>query len=416
MRSPSAHQWYRPGSRRGLVTAGAAAATVIVLAGCAGSSGNGGGSGSGDNASGGSGTYEIGATLGLTGPIAGVATPYSDGISAYFNYVNAHGGINGHKVKYTALDDATNVTTGVANVRQLVTTDHVSAVYYILSNVQDATRAYLAQNKVATVTQAVDATVVHPAQQYVFAGGIVEPDEATPMVSFGKTKVSGVASPKAAVITTTSVALQQLDQNLQSQAKSAGMSIVGNQVVPLAATDMSSEASQFASQKPDIVFSGLIASQEPSFVSAMRQAGFKGPIIQYDGGASFPLMKQLADPNMYFLFPTTFGHNTGPQVTVMEQAAKAAGDPADGYFFSYGYVQGYIVGQALKTCGYPCDGEQLSANLDKLSNLDTGGLTFGNWNYTSSDHSGIQKVAFFAWDPATSNAAESGQPVPMPNS
>ena len=134
-----------------------------------------------------------------------------------------------------------------------------------------------------------DASVVHPTQQYVFAGGIVEPDEATPMVSFGKTKMSGVASPKAVVITTTSVALLELDKNLQSQAKAAGMSVVGNQVVPLTATDMSSEASQFAAQKPNIVFSGLIATQEPSFVSAMRQAGFNGPIIQYDGGSSFPL-------------------------------------------------------------------------------------------------------------------------------
>jgi branched-chain amino acid transport system substrate-binding protein len=414
MRSARARHWHRIGSARGRVTVCAGAAAIIALAGC-GSSGGGGGGSNGSGGSGSSGEYQLGATLGLTGPIAGVATPYSQGIQAYFSYVDAHGGINGHDVKFTALDDATNVTTGVANVKQLVTTDHVSAIYYILSNIQDANAPYLAQNKVVTVTQAVDATVVHPTQQYVFAGGIVEPDEATPMVSFGKTKLAGVAKPKAVVITTTSVALIQLDKNLQTDAKGAGMSVVGNQVVPLTATDMSSEASQFAAQKPNIVFSGLIATQEPSFVAAMRQAGFKGPIIQYDGGSSFPLMKQLADPNIYFLFPTSFGHNTGPQVTIMNAAAKAAGTSADAYFFSFGYVQGYIVGQALKTCGYPCDGTQLAANLQKLSNLDTGGLTFGNWNYSSADHSGIQSVAFFNWDPATSDAAQSGAPVPMPN-
>ena len=425
MRSARARRWYQIGSPRGRVAACVSAAAIVVLAACSSSgsssassgsssaSSSSSSSGSGGSSSGGD--YQVGSTLGLTGPIAGVATPYSDGISAYFSYVNAHGGINGHQVKYTALDDATVVTTGVANVRQLVTTDHVSAIYYILSNIQDANRAYLEQNKVVTVTQAVDASVVHPTQQYVFAGGIVEPDEATPMVSFGKTKMSGVASPKAVVITTTSVALLELDKNLQSQAKAAGMSVVGNQVVPLTATDMSSEASQFAAQKPNIVFSGLIATQEPSFVSAMRQAGFNGPIIQYDGGSSFPLMKQLADPSIYFLFPTSFGHNAGPQVTIMNMAAKAAGTTSDAYFFSFGYVQGYIVGQALKTCGYPCDGEQLAANLDKLTNFNTGGLTFGNWNYSATNHSGIQNVAFFAWDPATKDAVQSGTPLPMPN-
>jgi branched-chain amino acid transport system substrate-binding protein len=386
------------------------AVATITIAGCSSSSSGGGGGG------GKGGQYAVGATLGLTGPIAGVATPYRDGINAYFSYVNSQGGINGHKVKFTALDDATNVTTGVANVKQLVTSDHVSAMYYILSNIQDANRSFLERNKVATVTQAVDANVVHPTQKYVFAGGIVEPDEATPMVTYGKSKLTGVSAPKAAVITTTSAALQQLDNNLKSQAKSQGMSVVGNEVVPLAATDMSSEASQFAAQKPDIVFSGLIATQEPSFVKAMRQGGFTGPIIQYDGGSSYPLMKQLADPNIFFLYPTSFGHNAGAQVDIMNKAAKAAGKSADEYFFSFGYVQGYIVGQGLKKCGYPCSGDKLATALNKLTNFDTGGLTFGNWMYSANNHSGIQNVAFFAWDTAKKNAVQSGNPVPMPNS
>lgn len=399
------------------ITAVAVAVTVAACSSSGTSSGSNESAGSGGSGSSGTsgGEYSVGASLGLTGPIAGVATPYRDGINAYFNYVNQKGGINGHKVKFTALDDATTVTTGVANVKQLVTSDHVSAVYYILSNIQNANRQYLEKNKVVTMTQAVDANVVHPPQQFVFAGGVVEPDEATPMVTFGKTKVSNVAAPKAAVITTTSAALQELDDNLQSQAKAKGMSVVGNEVVPLAATDMSSEASQFVSKKPDIVFSGLIATQEPSFVKAMRQGGFTGPIVQYDGGSSFPLIKQLADPNIFFLYPTSFGHNPGAQVDVMNAAAKAVGKSADGYFFAFGYVQGYIIGQGFKKCGYPCNGEKLAAALDTLTDFDTGGLTFGNWNYSEKDHSGIQNVAFFAWDPAKKDAVQSGKFLPMPS-
>lgn len=395
-------------SARRVVVCITAAAVAVTMAGCSSSGNSSGGGGSG-------GEYSVGATLGLTGPIAGVATPYRDGINAYFSYVNKQGGINGHKVKFTALDDATTVTTGVANVKQLVTSNHVSAMYFILSNVQDANRQYLQKNKVVTMTQAVDANVVHPAQQFVFAGGVVEPDEANPMVTFGKSKIPNVSAPKAAVITTTSAALKQLDDNLQSQAKSKGMSVVGNQVVPLTATDMSSEASQFVSKKPDIVFSGLIATQEPSFVKAMRQGGFTGPIVQYDGGSSFPLIKQLADPNIFFLYPTSFGHNAGAQVDVMNAAAKAAGTTPDGYFFAFGYVQGYIIGQGFKKCGYPCNGEKLAAALNTLTNFDTGGLTFGNWNYDAKDHSGIQNVAFFAWDPAKKDAVQSGAFLPMPN-
>jgi branched-chain amino acid transport system substrate-binding protein len=361
------------------------------------------------------GDYIVGASLGLTGPIAEVAGPYRQGIAAYYQAVNSSGGINGHQVKFVALDDALDVTTSVANVRQLVSSDHVSAMYFILSNIQGANASYLTQSEVVTITQAVDSSVLHPANHLLFAGGIVEPDEAPPMVDFGVTKLSSPQGTKAAVITANSAALQELDTNLKTDAKAKGMSIVGNQVVPTSATDLSSEAEQFASAKPNIVFSGLIASQEPSFIQTLRQRGFTGPVIQYDGGSSYPLMKQLADPNIYMLFSLSFGHNTGPQVTKMTAAAKAAGTSSDAYFFAQGYVQAYITGQGLTKCGYPCNGAKLATSLESLGSINTGGLTYGPWIYSPTDHSGVQDVAFFSWSTSAKDAVQDGTTYPMPN-
>jgi branched-chain amino acid transport system substrate-binding protein len=387
------------------------ALTVAVAAGCSSGAGT-----SGGGSSGGSGEYVVGSSLGLTGSLADIASGYSAGISSYFDYVNSHGGINGHKVKYMSLDDTGDVTTAVGNVRQLVTGDDVSALFFTLSDVQAATNSYTVQNKVVTISQGVDASLLNPPQPYLFAGDVVEPDEATPMMAFAKTKLTGIAHPRIAVITTQTTALQELDTRLQGDAKAAGMQVVGNQVVPLTSTDESTQAAQFAAAKPDLVFSGLITSQEPSMFKTLRQHGYTGPIIQYDGGSSYALMKQLADPNDYFLFAYSFGHNSGAQVTIMNQAAKLANSSPETYFFSNGYVQAYVSGQALMKCGYPCAGTKLAAALQSLGSLQTGGLTFGPWTYTATDHAGPADVGFFSWDPSALDSVQDGGGFSMPTS
>lgn len=50
------------------------------------------------------------------------------GAQAYFNYVNAHGGIDGRKITYTALDDAINPATAGQDARQLISKGAVALV------------------------------------------------------------------------------------------------------------------------------------------------------------------------------------------------------------------------------------------------------------------------------------------------
>ena len=48
---------------------------------------------------------------------------------AFFDYVNAHGGVNGRTITYTFLDDADVPARAVADENQLVSTDHIFAVF-----------------------------------------------------------------------------------------------------------------------------------------------------------------------------------------------------------------------------------------------------------------------------------------------
>jgi branched-chain amino acid transport system substrate-binding protein len=90
--------------------------------------------------------------LGTTQPLSGAASAYasiSKASTAYFNYLNDKGGINGRKITYKVYDDGYDPAKAVPLVRQLVTQDNVFAVFNELGTpVNLATRDYLNQQKV----------------------------------------------------------------------------------------------------------------------------------------------------------------------------------------------------------------------------------------------------------------------------
>ena len=126
------------GARRLALAPVAGLAAVAMLVAACGSSSSGGKSGSG---SGGSGALTASApgitsttiTIGSHQPLTGIAAPGYDEIApasnAYFQYLNAHGGIYGRKIDYKYLNDQYNPSLTASVVRQLVLKDNVYAIF-----------------------------------------------------------------------------------------------------------------------------------------------------------------------------------------------------------------------------------------------------------------------------------------------
>jgi ABC-type branched-subunit amino acid transport system substrate-binding protein len=115
------------------------AALAMVAAGC-GSSGSGASSKSSSSSSSSAaltasapGITATTITIGSHQPLTGVAAPGYDEIApaanAYFQYVNAHGGIYGRKIVYKFLNDQYNPTITSTVVHQLVLQDNVYAIF-----------------------------------------------------------------------------------------------------------------------------------------------------------------------------------------------------------------------------------------------------------------------------------------------
>jgi branched-chain amino acid transport system substrate-binding protein len=103
-------------------------------------------------------TIVIGGTSPLTGPAASYAS-VARGAKAYFEFVNAAGGVNKRKIDYRIVDDGYNPANTVQAVRRLVEQDKVFAVFNTLGTEANlAIRDYLNQVKVPQLFVASGAT------------------------------------------------------------------------------------------------------------------------------------------------------------------------------------------------------------------------------------------------------------------
>jgi branched-chain amino acid transport system substrate-binding protein len=102
-----------------------AALAVTAAAGCSSSSGG----GSSASVPGVTDTsILVGTHQPLTGPAAAGYSEIAPATKAYFDYVNANGGVNGRKITYKIMDDTYNPATTQQVVRQLVLQDKVFAI------------------------------------------------------------------------------------------------------------------------------------------------------------------------------------------------------------------------------------------------------------------------------------------------
>jgi branched-chain amino acid transport system substrate-binding protein len=378
--------------RRGFWVVGAAVSVVALsLAGCGSSSSS---SGGGSAAKG---PYHIGFTSGLTGQFGAVGQGVRNGAQAYFDAVNASGGVNGHKIDFTALDDALDPNRGVANMIQLVTQDHdIAVIGFHDSVVADAVAPYAAKFKVPMVAATVDQTLVQPVLPYVYAVTVQTADYAGSEVAMAQQLLKNHSGPvKVAVLTSSdSAGNQQWEDDVDSISKSLGWDVVDNLIAPQDAPNAAPEVTKVIAAKPDVFITAL--GNDPWEISAiqqMQQAGATFPLINYDF-ASWNALQTLHSKLLYDVAAIAYGTSAATPQFIAD-TTKANVSP-NAIYVNKGYLEAMIIVAALKGCGYPCTGSQLEAQINKVS-ISTGGMIQGGIHYSASNHQAVSYMAGFQW-------------------
>jgi branched-chain amino acid transport system substrate-binding protein len=385
--------------RRRVIAVGIAAGMVsLAVAGC-GSAAKSAPASTGTAASSDS-PYIIGMTDDLSGPLAAYGKWAQQAWTAYFNGVNAAGGINGHKIKLVVLDDASVASQAINNVRQLISQGAILVTGSTQSNMCAAVAPIATQDKVPIMCTA---TTQGLAQGYVFGRIMPGPTAAAPTLQLIQTLDPSAKS--VAIMHTDSADTVQFGSALQSLVSSKGLSASSNTTLPSSPTaDVSGPAASILSKNPSVIGSDMIPPLAVSMVHALQADRSSIPLVL--AVSDYPSLLSLKDQNYYQLWGHALVNPDSSQPAVQTlvkdlgtQGVSGIAAINDGRLVD-DYLAAVAIGQALKTCGQTCTRTGLATALGNTE-LNLPGVTEGDWGYTPSRHLPITAYTAYKYDPTT---------------
>jgi branched-chain amino acid transport system substrate-binding protein len=352
---------------------------VLGLTACGGNAA----SGTGDT----TGTYNWGIDAELSGTLSFYGQTISDGVNAYVEQVNAAGGINGHKIVVTSLDDAGNQSRAAANATQLATVNNVDAIFgHTLSANCSAAQPAAERYKIPMACLSVAA-----ASPYLFSMGPDNSRAAAALFSSAK-KVTGKASPRAAFVYLNTLTDLTLAKSVKADAGSSGVTVATSQQIDLTATDTSGQVAAVVASAPDVILISHTGPGLVTFLKGVRAAGVTAPLVWVDGSANLGSLAQSTDSGVYALniwklvepASTDSGVQDFIKAVTPKLKSGVSASTLNGGDLVTGYVTAHAFGDALKSCGYPCSGQKLATALEKVEPSVSGLVP--SFRYAAGDH------------------------------
>ena len=193
--------------------------------------------------------------LGGTVPLSGEAAAFGSvgpGAKAYFDYVNAKGGVFGRKITYTYYDDAYNPAQTVQLTRKLVEQDKVFAIFGSVGTANNlAIRDYLNASKVPQLFVADGSDALGRGYaKYPWTMGFLQSYRGEGAV-YGRDIVKRTPKAKIAVLLENTELGKDMTRGLSRAISGKGPSIVASQPYEYSATDVSSQVAQLKTSGAD---------------------------------------------------------------------------------------------------------------------------------------------------------------------
>ncbi|MGR7027614.1 ABC transporter substrate-binding protein [Geodermatophilus sp. URMC 62] len=262
-------------SRRGL--AALAVGSVLLTAACSGrgedSAGSASSSGADDS------PIVVGMSFPLSGPLAG-ASAVADGAAAYFERVNADGGIDGREIQYELLDDAYDPARQADNARQLVEQDDADVVM-TFGGIAAATAPYLNAQEVPQIAFGTQATF--------------SDTDATPFTRAwfpdGNWEGQVVAQDIQAENPDATVGVLGINNDLTTS-QVDGLTAAGvtpDQVLTVApgVVDLTSQLNQLRGAGVDTLFLAVVGPAQSATLRTMAEIGYRPTTYLYSAAADF---------------------------------------------------------------------------------------------------------------------------------
>lgn len=334
----------------------------------------------------------IGSFMALSGPVAGIGTPLANGMQAYFNKLNADGGVNGRKIKLLVEDDAFSAAKTVPAVRKLVEKDKVFAIVGGLGTPGClAIMDYIGKADIPFVYPASGATALgFPAKKNIF---VVQPNyrtEGKVIAQFIKDKF---ATKKVAYIHDDTEIGKEGAKYTQENLDVYGIKNVADIAFPTTNLDFSSYVLKLKEAGAEVVVYHGTAGPAASIRKEAAKIGYKFEMI-VNYALADTVMYQLAGDSWEGVYATAWLPALAPDAP----GVKNFYDTYTGYFpngggFAYaaaGWVAAEVFTEAVRRCGNDVTHENLIKALESMK--DWSGDLARHITYSSASRSGVNEM------------------------
>jgi branched-chain amino acid transport system substrate-binding protein len=274
----------RQGNRLWKTAACAAAASSLALVAACSSSSSAPSSGSASTGSTSTGTTASGSPVNV-GAVESASGPYGDPLwmtitNIWAKWTNAHGGINGHPVNLIAVDDASNPSQGLSEVKKLVQQDHVIALIGSEAASQSSWVPYLEQLHIPAIGGSAGGSNM---------GGYTNTFPASLSVSslvtasFQLAKLTGNAKVGQFLALGAGQNMSNYEGALAQAAKSAGANVVYASAVSPTAPDFTAPCLAMKNSGANMAIVGISPSVTLNIIKTCLQQGYKGAFMTTSG-------------------------------------------------------------------------------------------------------------------------------------
>ncbi len=337
--------------------------------------------------------YVIGATVSESGPGATLGRPEADSIQMAVDEINKAGGVSGHPLQVTILDDESNATTAVNNTRKLLDQHVVAIIGSSLTQTSLAMVPLATQAKVPMISLASSAQVIQPIadRRWIFKMPITDFHVAQAMQEYMRKR----SQTKVAVIYRNDDYGKTGLSHFQDAGKRFGFDVVDAEAIDARASDATTQLTHIKAANPQAVVAWTTLPSAAVIIKSYRELGLSVPIY-YSDGAATGVFPQQAGAQLDGAYIASTKINVAPYLAASDPqkkllahyiAAFEAGFPKDApvsIFGGFGYDSVYVLKQALERAK-STDGEKVRSALE---NTDYIGVT-GEFRMSPNDHNGL---------------------------
>lgn len=334
-------------------------------------------------------TVQVGGLAAVSGPLGDQFSPVFAGAQAYFDMVNAAGGVHGRRIELVAkLDDGTDPGTDVAQARALVEADQVFAVVPVATPVFSG-GTYLAAQDVPTFGYNINPQWSPGRSMFGQDGSYLNPaaiDVAGPWLA------KQLHLRKIAILAYTVTQSSQCAQGQAASFRKFGLDVVlTDSSLPIGVPDLSGDVARIKAAGAQMVVSCLDASGSTSVSTALQRAGLASLaqywISGYDPAelASFPSQYQGVYLTTDFV-PFQEASLSPALRTYLGQMHRHFPQAPVGQVSLAGWISAAMFVKGLDLAGRDLTRHKLVAAVNSLTHFNAGGIeTPVNWH---DDHTG----------------------------